>query len=532
MNHKTYYLVKMASWLYRRVRQMLPTVIIQIAKKIWGTIQSKWLILKNPAELLVAIDVGGGVGDYTFFQIWAKEFYKNTRYDVSIDVFGGGSIHYIFKNIPFVRTIYNSDIFPFSNAYDIKLKIRHYPIILHYNKERVNSNFSEIIPLIDGYKKIYRLYAPILDNDPFFDGMWARLMIKYGFKRKTELYMQNDHFPHESELYCSIPLEKKSFDALDKYGLRNSMFITVHNGSDTSNARSIGDKYVSNYPIEKFSELCRIIKEKYPSVMIVQLGHPKSSEPIKNVDLNLIGKSSLDEAFAILKYSTLHIDGDSGFVHVNASLMGRSVVVYGPSPMKYLAYEENVNISKNICESCMWDSPDWRYQCLAGHDEPICMTSINPDEIFERCETIISNALTHKNALQQSSCCCWEDLKSELASSSNVGFLGKYHNSLLDFFERYKATVFVDARNEDVFEVKKRYFTRRTRTDLSFELVTGFAIPARRKNFSLIIIDNSYFAEKNLWDADIMRMLKPNGHVVYTDKNGCILSCFRLVSAN
>jgi ADP-heptose:LPS heptosyltransferase len=104
---------------------------------------------------------------------------------------------------------------------------------------------------------------------------------------------------------------------------------------------------------------------------------------IEGVDLNLVGKISFLEAAAVLERARLHIDGESGLVHLRHLLGGRSVVMFGPTPAEYFAYADNCNIVSKDCRGCMWMTDDWFEVCPRGLAESRCMASIATTEVLK-----------------------------------------------------------------------------------------------------------------------------------------------------
>jgi ADP-heptose:LPS heptosyltransferase len=102
---------------------------------------------------------------------------------------------------------------------------------------------------------------------------------------------------------------------------------------------------------------------------------------IEGADFNLIGKTNFLESAAILAHAALHIDGESGLVHLRHMLGKRkSVVLFGPTPVAYFSYPENVNMISENCHDCMWMIDEWNEFCSRGRNAvPECLKSITPN---------------------------------------------------------------------------------------------------------------------------------------------------------
>ena len=112
---------------------------------------------------------------------------------------------------------------------------------------------------------------------------------------------------------------------------------------------------------------------------------------MKNVHLNLAGKTSLDEIKAILKNSLLHIDGEGGLVHLRHALKaGPSCVLFGPSSPEVLGYSENINLSSGACPiHCEFYHDDWLKECVKNLD-CVCMKELKPDFVFTKISQYLS----------------------------------------------------------------------------------------------------------------------------------------------
>src|SRR6185369_8493444 len=94
--------------------------------------------------------------------------------------------------------------------------------------------------------------------------------------------------------------------------------------------------------------------------------------------------TSLHEAAWVLKNSLLHVDGDSGLVHMARALHTKSIVMFGPTNSEFFHYEANEKLVSKNCTNCWWSTQDWMRSCPRGLKEPECMTSIAPHEVLTR----------------------------------------------------------------------------------------------------------------------------------------------------
>ena len=110
------------------------------------------------------------------------------------------------------------------------------------------------------------------------------------------------------------------------------------------------------------------------------------------------------ESIIVLKHSLLHIDGESGLVHTRHQLHGKSIVLFGPTPIEYFKYAENININSPFhCTNCLWMLGDWNIKCAyneSGYPAP-CMAAITPEMVFQKVEICLDTVINKKHEITQ-----------------------------------------------------------------------------------------------------------------------------------
>ena len=144
---------------------------------------------------------------------------------------------------------------------------------------------------------------------------------------------------------------------------------------------------ISTNLIKLDNELISLLKSQYPNVKIVQLGSSRCTQ-LKNIDINLIGKTTFSECMALLDASALHIDCECGMTHVRHFLSQKpSVVMFGPTSVSTRGYPENINLRANVCncELCEWlIGGDWQCKCIkTGTNFAPCMHAITPQMVID-----------------------------------------------------------------------------------------------------------------------------------------------------
>ena len=86
----------------------------------------------------------------------------------------------------------------------------------------------------------------------------------------------------------------------------------------------------------------------------------------------------------------LHIDTESGLVHLAQYLDVKSVVLFGPSSVPFFGYEKNRNVSSGSCGGCMWTTTDWMFRCPLGKEESSCMENVSAEMVLKEVSEELS----------------------------------------------------------------------------------------------------------------------------------------------
>ena len=205
----------------------------------------------------------------------------------------------------------------------------------------------------------------------------------YGLRRLDLLgWLGNVRFTQDHQLF-TCP-EADGYRRFEELGLAKRPYITIHNGWDNVAHRDTVNA-TKGWPPSHYERFVAAFKERFPQVLVVQLG-AKTSRPIAGCDVGLVNDTTLHESAWILKHSLLHVDGDSGLVHLARALHTKSLVLFGPTNHDFFRYSQNETCFSTICGNCWWSTTDWMRSCPRGLREPECMKSIEPAEVLERAE--------------------------------------------------------------------------------------------------------------------------------------------------
>jgi ADP-heptose:LPS heptosyltransferase/2-polyprenyl-3-methyl-5-hydroxy-6-metoxy-1,4-benzoquinol methylase len=353
-------------------------------------------VIHDDNVLHIAILLHGGFGDVLISNAWIKEFYRHFDCVVEIDIFTSHK-NTLFLGMPYKIRLFKKYLYGNAAGYDLKLEILHFVKINQWIPSRIINMDKKIYGQLEKINSFYSKYAKYVKAQPLSDGEWANLMIKMSRNRWSQLDIDGV-FDFDSTKGILHP-DNKKYVVLDKLGLQDKIYITMHIGSGNTSDKNA--RHVKLWPLIHYIELCKLIKQFYPDLLIVQLG-TKNSLPIQNVDLNILGQLDMPENIIVLKHSLLHIDGESGLVHIKRQLHGKSIVLFGPTPIEYFKYDENININSPYhCTNCMWMLTDWHVNCVNnGLGYPAkCMEAITPQMVIEEFIKYIDTVLTKKTEI-------------------------------------------------------------------------------------------------------------------------------------
>ncbi len=331
-------------------------------------------------NLKILVHIRGGIGDVCMTRIFIKKLreivpdaliYFAYDYKAAVDmVFSDGLINGFHPNkyIP--------------EDFDLVISGCHLLTYDFINHARTKKLAPQLLASIQKGLDVQRYFKPFARYTPYLDGQLAAITVANEGGRVTNLgwfsgldINQNDQAP----LALNPQL---SANILTKYNLTGQKYITIHDGINTNTDTSHGHP-TRCWPKTHWQEFARLFKAQFSDILIVQLGGEKSCI-FDFVDISLVGKTSIADLPYILKNARLHVDGESGMVHLANLTQTPCVVLFGPSKAAYLGYARNANIQAPFCGGCMNISKHWMTQCVLGYPpEKQCLASITPEQVFE-----------------------------------------------------------------------------------------------------------------------------------------------------
>jgi hypothetical protein len=244
--------------------------------------------------------------------------------------------------------------------------------------------------LIPEHAELFKQQRDVLNKDARLEALVRTLYNKFYLISiyARERGLSRRLFPmHSLGLNCSPEYKYFPKGEVDK-------IITIHDGYDVHNKYLVTGRATKQWKWEHWNQLVKMLKLKYPDYKIIQLG-AVTGRVIDGIDECLLNKTTIIEAFDILKTSSLHIDGDSGLVHAAARFKIPTVVMWGPTPLHFYAYPQNINLTAKVCgEACYGVNDNWMDKCAIHYPAPKCMDEITPERVM--------NAIYEKDILCQS----------------------------------------------------------------------------------------------------------------------------------
>lgn len=152
------------------------------------------------------------------------------------------------------------------------------------------------------------------------------------------------------------------------------------------------------WDIKNFIELVKLIKESFPTCIIIITGTMEekkfATELIQSAEgeniIDLTGKTSFDELMTLYTICDVLITNDSGPGHFSTLTNIHKIILFGPeTPVLYGPLGERVTViyKKLACSPCV-NAMNHRFSPCKNN---VCMQSIITAEVFESLSNILSN---------------------------------------------------------------------------------------------------------------------------------------------
>ncbi|NHO43166.1 hypothetical protein GOB83_13460 [Acetobacter fabarum] len=327
-----------------------------------------------------AIYITGGIGDALICARMVRDLQKHIGNTLLFDIYCPSPeiSESFFKNIPNFRQCINPYIFHnVKDCYIFSIIANQFAtfVIEAIDYRSLLAYCPEVLNVFATAQQKRQKIERFIFNHPFLDGAFADIAVRTRHKRYNYLHEMLGLTYNGNELDIDIdskiPLS---------FGLKPNTYITVHDGWD-GNFKITTQRPTKAVPIEKWTQIISGLKQALPNLVIVQIGGPVGAN-LPGVNINLKKKLSFSESTSILAHSALHVDAETGLVHLATALGVKSVVMFGPTNVDWFGYPQNANIRPHQCGNCWWSTDTWMASCPLDLPIPACTNNINPDEVI------------------------------------------------------------------------------------------------------------------------------------------------------
>ncbi|MGN0016884.1 MAG: glycosyltransferase family 9 protein [Candidatus Avelusimicrobium sp.] len=330
--------------------------------------------------LRVLVHIKGGIGDVAMTRVFIKKLRETLPQAEISFCFDSKAVADMIFSDGLISRFQDRRYRP--EDYDLVISGCHLLTFEYYDRARLETLAPAFLPALERGLEVQNCFKDFALYTPYLDGTLAEIAIAHGGSRVQNLGWftglevgQNDR----AEINLSAA---KAEEILKRLGLFSLKYITIHDGINTNTDTSLGHP-TRCWPREHWKEFVRLFKASFPDIKVVQLGGNKS-QLFDFADISLVGKTTVADLPYILDNALLHVDGESGMVHLANLTRARCVVLFGPSKADYLAYARNVNISAPVCGGCMNISKNWMTTCLLGYPPAKqCLAAITPQTVFD-----------------------------------------------------------------------------------------------------------------------------------------------------
>ncbi len=200
----------------------------------------------------------------------------------------------------------------------------------------------------------------------------------------------------ENEKDIDFYLSGDVLEFADKFWNENNLLdkyvVCLQPGSGTSGfAREWDDK--------NYAELGRRLTSEYENIRILLTGLKADFERCENIvkgigknAMNISGLYNMDRDLAIIKKANLMVCGNTGILHLAASVKTKTIGLHGPNnPILWGAYDKNAIVVQSdiFCSPCLFLGHEF------GCKHPVCMDRILVEDVYQKViESINSDNLS------------------------------------------------------------------------------------------------------------------------------------------
>ena len=347
-------------------------------------VSSRFSSPKKSNEILIAFKSNGANANVLIhLNLIKKLFDKVSCPELKVVFFGGMDKEFndaVFKNLSFIYSFHEStelreDDYSY---YDAVVELDLFADVVRANFEKIYAVSLELYQILFGWFtfKNNELYSNMFKLRPKLDCNIYKWGMLNG-KNCLDIADVDNVLNIEQEYSFDIETnETKTTKLLKSLNLEAQKFITIQRPNCINNSTlSVPDSILEN--------AISLLKTQFNNLKVVQVGmdYDASGSVLKGVDVYLVGKTSKtswEDVKILLNNALYHVDIDSDLVHLRKALKsGPSIVLFGPTPVEFWGYNDNINISSEGCHNCMELTDNWRMDCLQKKGSCLAECSCN-----------------------------------------------------------------------------------------------------------------------------------------------------------
>lgn len=336
-------------------------------------------------SLHIAFVPQAGIGDFAFAAKYLYCLKKTFGDKITIDVFADHHVEAaecFWKGKDYIHRLFLSHA-PKQNAYDCEIALIRFPVIRYIDKKRVECVGTEPLKRYLDTLSHFHLQHPLLYQSDYLGRCYSLLQ---GRTRENQADLGNIlGMSQVTDFHISLP--ENEGDIFRKFGIQDHAYMVIQTGSGK---HFENENDIRQWPVEYYEALIENIQRIHSSIPIVQIGesyHPA----VKNTDINLLGKTSFKEMLVILKGARLLISAEGGLPILRHFISRKpSCVIFGPTDIHFFGFNENINLSSNICCGCEWITHDWYHTCIKTGKYPLCIKYMTPQNVIHNIQNNIS----------------------------------------------------------------------------------------------------------------------------------------------
>jgi heptosyltransferase II len=272
-------------------------------------------------------------------------------------------------------------------------------IIGPYSSIEIIKNHPKVVKTIILDSKSKSLFISLTKNDVFdvfftFRGSLRAKFLKFRVKALKKYQFNYKNYPNRHQVEKYVDFINQSLSS--NYPAGN--LINYINKSNNKNSRILGINPGASYGSAKrwypdqFAKVAIALSDKFDIMIFGGIGEKNFAQQIEKHLLsnhiynfqNLAGKTSISELTYYISNLDIFVTGDSGPMHLAASLEIPTIAIFGPTDSIETSQWKNsksVIIKKNLdCQPCM------KRTCPLKHHN--CMKLINAQEVIDSISII------------------------------------------------------------------------------------------------------------------------------------------------